>query len=146
MTVDELCSTIEQEDLGYGSVWSEARLCEVFKIDMPDLSGNASSIIKNTDKFRQDKLNAYCSINEQLLKQGKCFIQDKDVYRVPLISEITNQITKYYNSSNRKFKRAEKLRKSFSNKYPTEAKEVNDKANRINSMRESESKAYQPMA
>ncbi len=145
MTVENLIGMKDYQELDYGSIWSEAKLVEVFDIKLPDLSGNAQSIIKNAKEYELKKVQAYCMINEQILNNGMCFIQDRDSYRVPAISEVNAHITKYYNSSNRKFKRAEKLRKSFSSKYPVEAKEVNDKANRTSSLRDSQSKAYQPM-
>jgi len=146
MTIESLIGTTEYQELNYGSVWNEDKLVEVFKITLPDVSGNAQSIIKNAKEYELKKVQAYCMINEQLLNQGMCFIQDRDIYRVPIISEVTNHISKYYNSSNRKFKRAEKLRKSFSSKYPIEAKEVNNQTNRTSTMRSNQSKTYQPMA
>jgi len=146
MNVTEVLKAITDNNLDYGSVWSEERLVEVFSIDLPDLSGNAQSIIKNAKKFELAKVNAYLMVNEQLLNHGMCFIQDKDNYRVPLISEMTSCIDKYYNSSTRKFKRAEKLRRSFSGKYPVLAKEVNDKANKEHIIQLSQSKQYKPMA
>jgi len=145
MTVEFILNLLEQENFDYGLVWSEEKLISVFNLNLPDLSGDAKSIINNAKRFELQKTNAYLMINEQLLKQGKCFIQDKENYRVPLISEMNAHITKYYNSSNRKFKRAEKLRKSFSSLFPVEAKEVNDKLNRTVSMRSSQSKQYVPM-
>ena len=146
MIVEEIKELIDTGKLDYGSVWSESELITMFDIQLPDLSGNANSILKNATDFNLKKLSAYCAINEQLLNCGRVFIQDKDVYRVPIISETTYHINKYYSSSNKKFKKAEKLRKSFSNANPIEAKEVNDKVNRTVSMRSSQDKQYQPMA
>ena len=146
MTIEMLAGMKEYQELDYGTVWSEAELVRVFSIKLPDVSGNAQSIIKNAKEYELKKVQAYCMINEQMLNKGMCFIQDKDNYRIPLISETTNYISKYYNSSNRKFKRAEKLRKSFSSLHPVEAKKVNDEANRRVSMRSSQDKQYQPMA
>jgi len=146
MTIEMLAGMKEYQELDYGTVWSEAELVRVFSIKLPDVSGNAQSIIKNAKEYELKKVQAYCMINEQMLNKGMCFIQDKDNYRIPLISETTNYISKYYNSSNRKFKRAEKLRKSFSSLHPIEAKETNDKANRTNSLSDAQSKSYQPMA
>lgn len=143
MTVEQLNPIIANMD--YGDVWSEDKLVSVFEIELPDLSGDAKSILRNAKKYDLAKMSAYCMINEQLLNHGKCFIQDGDIYRVPLISEVTNYISKYYNSSNRKFKKAEKLRKSFSRQNPVEAKEVNNRVNRTMSMRTIESKSYTPM-
>jgi len=146
MLVSEIKQLIESGELDYGSVWSEEKLTTVFGIEMPDLSGDATSILKNAREYDLKKLSAYCSINEQLLNYGKCFIQDGNYYRVPIISEMQSSIDKYYSSSNRKFKRAERLRKSFSELNPLEAKKVNDKVSRTISMRETQNKAYQPMA
>jgi hypothetical protein len=145
MTVEKSNSIIELLKLDYGSVVSENTLVELCEIQIPDLSGNSYHIIKNAKKYELDKMSAYLSINEQLLGLGKCLVQDKDIYRVPLISEMFSHINKYYNSSNRKFKRAEKLRKSFSSVNPIEATEVNNRVNRTNSMRNSNSKMYTPM-
>jgi len=146
MLVSDIKDLIELGEFDYGSIWSEEKLTSAFGIEMPDLSGDATSILKNAREYDLKKLNAYCSINEQLLNYGKCFMQDGNFYRVPIISEMQSSIDKYYSSSNRKFKRAEKLRKSFSELNPLEAKEVNNKVNRVISMREAQSKVYQPMA
>ena len=145
MTVKMIINMVDTEGFDYGTVWSEDKLIGMFDITRPDVSGDVDSILKNVKKFELDKMSAYLTLNEQLLSVGKCFIQEKGLYRVPLISEMVVQIDKYYKSSNRKFKRAEKLRKSFSNKYPVVAKEVNDKVNRTNSLRSAQDKAYSPM-
>lgn len=146
MRTEEIKELIEAENITYGTVWTEDKLCEVFGIQYPDVSShNKETIIKNVETFKIKKMNAYSSLNEKLIDLGMCFIQDRDTYRVPLISEITSHINKYYESSTRKFKRAEKLRKSFSNKFPAESKPANDKINRVYSMRESENKMYRPL-
>ena len=147
MKVETILDIIENENIDYGTVWSEAKLIEVFNIELPDVSSrNAQIIVKNVNKFELSKMGAYSSLSEQLLSFGMCFVKDKDNYRVPLISEISQHIDKYYSSSNRKFKRAEKLRRSFSSLNPVEAKEVNDKASRTANLRDSKLKAYYPMA
>ena len=145
MKVEDIKDLVTLGEFEYGNTWTEEKLINTFEIDLPDLSGNATSIIRNVKTFDLKKLSAYGMINEQLLNVGKCFIQDGELYRVPLISEMSNQIDKYYTSSNRKYKKAEKLRKSFSSLHPVEAKTVNDQVNRITSMRASADKAYQPM-
>ena len=146
MKVESILDVIEKENIDYGTVWSEAKLMEVFNIELPDVSSRkANTIVANVKKFELAKMNASACINEQLINFGMCFIQDKGVYRVPVISEMTNQMNKYYKSSNRKFKRAEKLRKSFSALHPVVAKEINDKAVRTATSRSS-SKPYQPLA
>ncbi len=147
MLIVDIKSLITKEGLTYGSTWSEEKLMELFSIDAPDISSrNANKIKDEINKFTMAKLSAYGSINKQLLSQGMCFVQEKDIYRVPLISEMQVFISKYYNASQNKFNSAEKLRKSFSNLHPVEAKEVNDKMNKTVSARSSQDKAYQPMA
>ncbi len=147
MKIEEVISIIDTHEITYGTVWSEEKLCEVFGISMPDLSSrNAREIVSAVHKFDIAKLNAYSTINKQLLNIGMCFVADGDNYRVPLISETQSFISKYYKASETKFKSAEKLRKSFSSLHPVEAKEVNDTMNRTISMRSSSEKHYQPMA
>ncbi len=144
MRAEEIKDLIK--DFDYGMSISEEYFCSIFKISRPDLSGSATEIIKNTDDFRMKKLSAYGSLNEQLLSQGMCINMSNGSYKIPLISEMQDAINLYYKSSNKKFKKAEKLRKSFSHKYPVEAKEVNDKINREVSLRGSIDKKYTPIA
>jgi len=112
----------------------------MFKIDKPKVMS-----LKEFKRYELDKMNVYSSINKQLLNYGKCFIQDKDTYRVPLINEIQSYISKYYRSANSKFKSAEKLRKSFSSIHDIKTEHINDVA-RIDSMKRNSNKAYKPMS
>ena len=102
MKVEQIQNVIVTENITYGTVWTEEKLVSVFNISLPDLSGNASEIMRNARRYELEKMNGYISLNEQLLNIGMCIVQEKGIYRVPLISEMTSQITKYYNSSNQK--------------------------------------------
>ena len=146
MLVSEIKKIIEDEGLDYGTVWSEEKLIRVFNIKKPDVSSrNANTIIENVKRFELKKMEAYSMLNEQLLNYGMCFVKDKNNYRVPLINEMTEHIDKYYKASNKKFYRAEKLRKSFSKKYPAEAKANNDKASKTIIARLNKESAYKPL-
>ena len=147
MIVDDIKSLIEANGLTYGAVVDEDTLCLWFGIDKPDLSSrNHKEITEVIHKYDMAKLSAYGSINKQMLNMGMCFIQEKNIYRVPLISEMQIFIDKYYKASDKKFKNAEKLRKSFSTLFPVESKELNNSAVKRATLRSSEAKQYQPMA
>jgi hypothetical protein len=145
MTVEKVKVLIDKEQFDYGTTWSEDKLIKEFDITKPDLIGSVDTILKRVKEYELKKMNAYCMINDQLLSSGMCFVQDGGVYRVPLISEMTAHISKYYDSSNRKFKRAEKLRKSFSTRNPVEVRLIDTEVQRTHAIRNA-SKPYAAMA
>ncbi len=146
MTNKQIKALMSNQNYSYGYTIHEEDFADLFGIKLPDLHGDRHSISANVANYELNKMGIYSTINEMLLLEGMCFIKNKEFYEIPLISEITQHISKYYNSSNNKFKRAEKLRKSFSKLHPVEAKEVNNTVNKEYTRRAAAEKQYQPIS
>ena len=119
---------VEEGKFDYGYEVSIDDFAEMFGIKKPDiLNKDADTIYKLIRKYELNILAAYGVMNNYLITIGRKLYMDGDMYKVANVDDTVAFIEKYYREGDEKYKKANKLRKSFYTIHPV-TKEVDTMA------------------